>query len=157
MRQVADEAHVARPTIYQCYPAKEALVEAIGREAAKEFAAALGHARAAGDGAAAALARLIRELARIGADYPIVLQSPHTKDIDELGARVSELIENGQSAGELRSDVSADVLRYAVFGALSAGLRMARDPALPQQDSDAIGTQVAAIVVEGMRAQAKRA
>ncbi|MEY9863479.1 AcrR family transcriptional regulator [Catenulispora sp. GAS73] len=152
MQQVADEAQVARPTVYGCYPTKVALVEAIGHEAAKEFAAALGHARAAGDGAAATLARLIRELARIGADYPIVLQTPHTEDVDDLVARVDELIEDGQAAGELRGDVASDVLRHALFGALSAGLRLARDPERPQVDSDTVGTQIAAIVVEGMRA-----
>ena len=151
MQRVADEAQVARPTVYRRYPTKEALVEAIGQEAAGEFAAALEHARAAGDGAAATLARLIRELARIGADYPIVLQSPHTQDTGELVARVDELIKGGQAAGELRADVDSDVLRHALFGALSAGLRLARDPALEQVDSDAIGTQVAAIVVDGMR------
>ena len=81
-----------------------------------------------------------------------MLQNPHTPDIDGLVARVDELIESGQAAGELRGDVAADVLRHALFGALSAALRLARDPALPQPDSDEIGTQIAAIVVEGMRA-----
>lgn len=152
MQQVADEARLARPTVYHCYPSTTALVEAIGHEAADDFAAALSHARAAGGGAAAVLARLIRELARIGADYPIVLQSPHTQDVDGLVARVDELIESGQAAGELRDDVASEVLRHAVFGALSAALRVVRDQAQPQADSDTIGTQIAAIIVEGMRA-----
>jgi TetR/AcrR family transcriptional regulator, mexCD-oprJ operon repressor len=151
MQQVAEEAHVPRPTVYHLYPTTDALLEAIGQEAAREFTAALGHAQAAGDGAAATLARLTRELARIGADYPIVLQSPHTHDSGELVARVDELIADGQAAGELRSDVDSDVLRHALFGALSAGLRLARDPLLPQLDADTVGTQIAAIVVEGMR------
>ena len=153
MQQVADEAQVGRPAVYQRYPTREALVEAIGQEAVREFAAALEHAQAAGDGAAATLARLIRELARIGADYPIVLQSPHAHDTGGLVAPVNELIEAGQAAGELRDDVDADVLRHALFGALSAGLRLARDPEQSQVDSDAIGTQIAAIVIEGMRAK----
>ena len=34
MQQVADEAQVARPTVYRCYPSTAALVEAIGHEAA---------------------------------------------------------------------------------------------------------------------------
>jgi AcrR family transcriptional regulator len=152
MQQVADEARVARLNLYRSYPTTKALVEAIGQDAAKEFAAALDHARAAGDGAAATLTRLIRELARIGADYPLVLQSPHTPDLDGVVASIDELIESGQAAGELRGDVASDVLRQALFGALSASLRLTRDPALPQADSDAIGTQIAAIVVEGMRA-----
>lgn len=150
MQRVAEEAQVARPTVYRRYPTREALVEAIGQEAAKEFAAALDHARAAGDGAAATLVRLIRELARIGADYPIVLQSPHTQDTGELVARVDELITDGQAAGELRGDVASDVLRHALFGALSAALRLARDPAPPPVDPDTIGMQIAAIIVEGM-------
>lgn len=152
MQRVAEEAQVARPTVYRRYPTREALVEAIGQEAAKEFAAALSHAQAAGDGAAATLARLIRELARIGADYPVVLQSPHTQDAGELVARVDELIKDGQAAGELRGDVASDVLRHALFGALAAGLRLARDAESSRLDSDAIGMQIASIVVEGMRA-----
>jgi AcrR family transcriptional regulator len=153
MQQVAEEARLARPTVYRSYPTTDALVEAIGQEAAREFTAALCHARAAGDGSAATLSRLIRELARIGADYPVVLQSPHAQHAGEFAARVDELIEDGQAAGELRGDVDSDVLRHALFGALSAGLRLARDPEQPQVDSDAIGTQIAAIVVEGMRAK----
>lgn len=82
----------------------------------------------------------------------MVLQSPHTPDIDEVGARVDELIQDAQRSGELRADVASDVLRHALFGALWAGLRLTRDPALPQVDSDVIGTQIAAVVVEGMRA-----
>ncbi|MEY9889591.1 AcrR family transcriptional regulator [Catenulispora sp. MAP5-51] len=152
MQEIADEAKVGRPAVYHCHPTKEALVEAIGQEAARDFAAALGHARAAGDGAAATLARLIRELARIGADYPIVVQNPHTRDVGELVAGVDALIADGQAGGELRGDVAPDVLSAALFGALSAALRMARDPDPEQVDSDTIGTQIAAIVVEGMRA-----
>ena len=151
MQRVAEEAQVARPTVYRHYPTTETLVEAVCQEAAKEFDAALDHARAAGDGAAATLARLIRELARIGADYPIVLQSPHTQATGDLVVRVDELITDGQAAGELRGDVASDVLRHALFGALSAALRLARDPAPPPVDPDTIGTQIAAIIVEGMR------
>lgn len=151
MQQVADAALVARATAYRLYPATEALLAAISREAARDFAAALEHARAAGDGAAAVLARLIRELARIGSDYPVVLRGPLLEDAGGLASRVDELIADGQAAGDLRNDVAADVLRHALFGALSASLRLVRDPALPEIDSDEIGTQVAAIVVDGMR------
>ncbi|MBS2535649.1 TetR/AcrR family transcriptional regulator [Catenulispora sp. NF23] len=151
MQRVADEAEVARPTVYRRYPTKEALVEAIGAEAAGEFAAALDQAQAAGDDAAGTLARLIRELARIGADYPIVLQSAHTQDTAELVARVDELITRGQAAGELRADVASDVLRHSLFGALSAGLRLVRDPVRPQRGAEEVGAQIAAIIVEGMR------
>lgn len=150
MQRVADEAEVGRPTVYRRYPTKEALLEAISREAAAEFAAALDQAQAAGDGAAGTLARLIRELARIGADYPVVLQSAHAQDTAELVARVDELIARGQAAGELRGDVASDVLRHSLFGALSAGLRLARDPAA-RRDAEQVGAQIAAIIVEGMR------
>ena len=150
IQQVADEAQVARATAYRLYPTTDALLAAVGREAGTDFAAALKHARAAGDGAAATLGRLIRELARIGADYPIVLRGP-LPDAGGLADGVEELIADGQAAGELRGDVASDVLRRVLFGALSAGLRPAHDPAPGETDSDEIGTQVAAIFVDGMR------
>jgi hypothetical protein len=63
----------------------------------------------------------------------------------------------GQAAGELRTDVTSEVLRHSLFGALAAALRLARadsttaDAVAPPSDPEAIGSQVAAIIVEGMR------
>ena len=151
MQQVADEAQVSRATAYRLYPTTEALLAALGREAAAEFARALEHARAAGDGAATTLARLIRELARIGADYPIVLRGPLPDDAGGLAAPVDELIKEGQAAGDLRGDVAPDVLRHALFGALSVSLRPTHEPAPPDIDSDEVGMQIATIIVDGMR------
>jgi AcrR family transcriptional regulator len=159
MQRIADEAEVARPTVYRRYPTREALVEAIGREAVDEFAAALDAARDQDEGAAATLTRLIRALARIGADYPIVLAGgTHAHDTAAVVERVDALIVRGQASGELRADVTSEVLRHALFGALAAGLRLARadgtdgDAVAARPDPDAIGAQVAAIMVEGMRA-----
>jgi AcrR family transcriptional regulator len=149
LQRIADEARVARPTVYHLYPTKDALLAAIGQEAAEEFTAALAHAGAAGDGAAATLTRLIRELARIGDDYPVVLCRPYADELGVPAARIDELIKDGQAAGELRGGVAPDVLRRALFGALSAALRPPRAPA--EIDSDEIGTQIAMIVVDGMR------
>lgn len=158
MQRIADEAEVARPTVYRRYPTREALVEAIGREAVDEFAAALDAAQDE-EGTAATLARLIRALARIGADYPIVLAGgTHAHDTAAVVERVDTLIVRGQAAGELRADVTSEVMRHALFGALTAGLRLARaegaagHAVAARSDPEAIGTQIAAIIVEGMRA-----
>lgn len=159
MQRIADEAEVARPTVYRRYPTREALVEAIGREAVDEFVAVLDAARDEDEDAAATLGRLIRALARIGADYPIVLAGgTHAHDTAAVVERVDTLIARGQALGELRADVTSEVLRHALFGALAAGLRLARTDATAggtiaaRTDPEAIGAQVAAIMVEGMRA-----
>lgn len=158
MQRIADEADVARPTVYRRYPTREALVEAIGREAVEEFATALDAAQGRDENAAATLTRLIRALARIGADYPIVLAGgTHAHDTAAVVERVDALIVRGQAAGELRTDVTSEVLRHSLFGALAAALRLARadsttaDAVAPPSDPEAIGSQVAAIIVEGMR------
>ncbi|GAA2029884.1 hypothetical protein GCM10009839_31840 [Catenulispora yoronensis] len=160
MQRIADEAEVARPTVYRRYPTREVLIEAIGREAIEEFAAALDAAQDQDEDSAATLTRLIRALARIGADYPIVLAGgTHAHDTAAVVERVDSLIVRGQAAGELRADVTSEVLRHALFGALTAGLRLARadgpaaDNGASRPDPEAIGAQIAAILVEGMRAE----
>lgn len=153
MQRIADEAQVARPTVYRRYPTREALIDAITQEAIGEFATVLDQADADEEDAASTLARLIRALARIGTDYPIVLYSQNTHDTAAIVGRVDMLIERGQADGAIRADVASDVLRHVLFGALSAGLRLTRDPSAPEAglEAEGVGAQVAAIVVEGIR------
>jgi AcrR family transcriptional regulator len=151
MQRIADQAEVGRPTVYRRYPTREALIEAIAQEAIEEFASALDQADAAGDDAASAVGRIIRTLARIGADYPTVLQSAHGQDTAAIVDRVDKLITRGQKDGVVRADVSGEVLRHILFGALSAGLRLARDPSTKDLSAEEIGEQVAGIIVEGLR------
>ncbi|KAB8188074.1 TetR/AcrR family transcriptional regulator [Microbispora catharanthi] len=153
IQRIADEAQLARPTVYRRYPTREALIDAIAQEAIGEFATALDEAGAAGEDTASTLGRLIRALARIGADYPTVLQSAHAHDTASLVDRVDELIARGQAQGVIRADVTSDVLRHALFGALSASLRLARDPSARGLTADEIGAQVAAIIVDGLRSK----
>jgi AcrR family transcriptional regulator len=153
MQRIADEAQVARPTVYRRYPTREALVDAITREAIGEFTTALDQAETDAEDAASVLARLIRALARIGADYPIVLYGQVAHDTAVIAGRVDMVITRGQADGTVRADVASDVLRHALFGALSTGLRLARDPSASaaRLGAEEIGAQVAAIVVEGVR------
>jgi len=153
IQRIADEAQVARPTVYRRYPTREALVEAIAQEAIGEFAAVLDQAEAVGEDAATTLGLLIRALARIAVDYPIVLESSHAHDATAV-ERVDELIARGQADGVVRTDVAAEVLRYTLFGALSASLRLTRDPSAKGLGAEEIGAQVAAIVVDGLRPRA---
>jgi AcrR family transcriptional regulator len=150
MQRIADEAQVARPTVYRRYPTREALVEAIAEEAIGEVAAVLDQAQAAGQDAASTLGLLIRALARIGADYPIVLQGGHADDAVAV-QRVDAVIARGQADGVVRGDVAKEVLRHALFGALSASLRVARDPSAKGLGAEEVGAQVAAIIVDGLR------
>lgn len=155
IQRIADEAQVARPTVYRRYPTREALVEAIAQEAIGEFAAVLDQAEAAGEDAATALGLLMRALARIAVDYPIALDSSHAHDTTVV-ERVDKLIARGQADGAVRTDVEKEVLRHTMFGALSASLRLARTPSASAKalGAEQIGAQVAAIVVDGLRPRA---
>ncbi|MFF7633663.1 TetR/AcrR family transcriptional regulator [Kitasatospora sp. NPDC008050] len=78
IQRIADEAQVARPTVYRRYPTREALVEAIRGEAVGEFSRSLEQANSAIGGAAEAIGLLVRSLAELGAKYPILFQGTDT-------------------------------------------------------------------------------
>jgi AcrR family transcriptional regulator len=153
MQRIADEAEVGRPTVYRRYPTRDALVEAIAQDAITEFTAALDEAETDGGDAASALESLIRALTRIGADYPVIFESQTAHNAKPVVDRVEQLIVRGQAEGAVRADVTPEVLRYALFGALSACLRVARDPSTgaSRRGTNEIAAQLAAIIVDGVR------
>lgn len=163
IQRIADEAEVARPTVYRRYPNKDALVDAILAEAVGEFGAALRDAAAADGDAAEAIGRLVRSLGEIGANYPVLLGEldvPHERHQDAHHGRLAEmgtilvefdaLISRGQTEGTIRVDLSPDVLRHCLLGSLAMSLRLTRRSDFPLTSS-AIAGQVAALLVEGIR------
>jgi AcrR family transcriptional regulator len=169
IQRIADEAQVARPTVYRRYPTREALIEAITAEALAEFGVALDHAASRGGSAAEAIEQLIRSLTRISGDYPILLSGldsvhqpgddPHRAERADTAALVGRFdaqIARGQRDRSIRADLAPEVLRHSLFGALYMSLRLRqRQPAGTRFGPDEIGEQVASLIMEGMRPRAR--
>lgn len=163
-QQIADAAGVGRQTVYRRYPTREALIEAIVREAVAEFGATLEEVGSDTADGAEGVERLIRALARIGTDYPILLSGPHgAHDTDgdlgrttpddraDLVARFDAQISRGQKDGSIRSDLAPAVIRHSLFGALSMSLRGLGQPDGAGTDPGGIGGQVTSLVMGGLR------
>jgi AcrR family transcriptional regulator len=164
IQQIADEAEVARPTVYRRYPTREALVEAIIAEATAEFAVALDDVASQAGSAAEAIGQLIRQLARISADYPILLSGPDgahppgdgtRREMAALVSRLDAQIARGQQDRSVRTDLAPEVLRHSLFGALSMSMRLRQQqPAGTRLGPDEIGEQVTSLFMEGLRPRA---
>lgn len=166
LQRIADEAQVARLTVHRRYPSRDALVEAILGAAVAEFGEAMREADSPSTDAADAIGHLIRSLARIGAKYPILLQVGRTSDRQpakhETGQtehdttaiveRFDAVIARGQADGTVRPDIAPETLRFSLFGALAMSLRLVRAGADDNPlAAEEIGTQVAAVIVDGLR------
>jgi len=174
IQRIADEAQVARPTVYRRYPTREALVEAIQGEAIAEFSKAMEQANSLGGDAAEGIGLLIRSMAEIGAKYPILFQgadnvhraseppsepppeetSPSSHDTASIVEQFDVLILRGQREGTVRADLAPEILRHSLLGALSASLKLVRaTPPGTGPTALEVGAQVAAILVDGLRPQ----
>jgi AcrR family transcriptional regulator len=164
-QQIADAAEVGRQTVYRRYPTRELLVEAIVSEAVAEFGATVTQVASHSASGADAVEQLIRALARIGADYPILLSGADgahetddhagqrtPDDRETLVGRFEAQIVRGQQDGSIRSDLAPAVIRHSLFGALSASIgHVERQPGGKRADPESIGEQVASLVMDGLR------
>jgi AcrR family transcriptional regulator len=162
VQRIAAEAEVARPTVYRRYPTRDALVEAILREATVEVATVIAQAQDSPGDVVAAIRQMIFSLAEIGVSYPILLGAPgldlhHHDGVGQAGSLGDEafrafdaLLGRGQAQGLIRADVSPPVLRHSIMGALAVSLRVAaRSEA--SVAAVAIGEQVADLLLDGAR------
>lgn len=158
IQQIADEAEVARLTVYRRYPTRKALLDAILVEAVTDGARRAG-ATSESD-AADAIGRLVHSVAEIGANYPILRREPGASHCDDsptahgdMAAVVSEfdaLVARGQADGTIRSDLSADVLRHSLLGMLAMSLRLTRRTG-SRLTTAVVAEQVASLLVDGAR------
>ena len=171
IQRIADEAQVARPTVYRRYPTREALVEAIQGEAIAEFSKAMEQANSLGGDAAEGIGLLIRSMAEIGAKYPILFQgtdnvhraseppqetAPSSYDTTSIIEQFDVLILRGQREGTVRADLAPEILRHSLLGALSASLKLVRaTPPGTGPTALEVGAQVASILVDGLRPQGR--
>jgi TetR/AcrR family transcriptional regulator, fatty acid metabolism regulator protein len=127
---IATEAGVAYGLVYHYFGSKEAVLDAVFREAWGRLLAALAQAEQTGETAPEQLELVVKIVLRTWRDDPDlvrllvreVTRSPHIQDeLDEIGqafATLQRIIERGQSEGTLRADVDARLAAWMLYGAL---------------------------------------
>src|SRR6476469_10780049 len=127
---VAKEAGVAYGLVYHYYGSKEAVLEAVFREAWGRLLAAVALAEEAGETAPEQLALGVKIVLRTWRDDPDLVRllvreitrSPHIDDeLDEIGqafASLERIIRRGQGEGTFRPDLDARLAAWMLSGPL---------------------------------------
>ncbi|HEX3805164.1 MAG TPA: TetR/AcrR family transcriptional regulator [Gaiellaceae bacterium] len=162
---IAKEAGVAYGLVYHYYGSKDAVLEAVFREAWGRLMSAISVAVESGTPAPEQLALVVKIVLRAWRDDPDlvrlllreVTRSPHIQDeLDEIGRAfegLQQIVERGQKAGTLRSDIDARMAAWMLYGALEEVLTGWVLGQLPD-DAEAVAAverEVTAIFVGGLR------
>jgi AcrR family transcriptional regulator len=127
---IAAEAGVAYGLVYHYYGSKDAVLEAVFREAWGRLIAAVAAAEEAGGSAPEQLELVVKIVLRTWRDDPDlvrllvreVTRSPHIQDeLDQIGqafATLERIVRRGQEDGTLRTDVDARSAAWMLYGAL---------------------------------------
>jgi AcrR family transcriptional regulator len=127
---IAREAGVAYGLVYHYYGSKEAVLEAVFREAWGRLLAAVALAEETGESAPDQLELVVRIVLRTWRDDPDLVRllvreitrNPHVQDeLDEIGqgfASLERIVRRGQEQGTFRPDVDPRIAAWMVYGAL---------------------------------------
>jgi len=163
---IAKEAGVAYGLVYHYYASKEAVLEAVFREAWGRLLAAVALAEETGDDAAPQLELVVKIVLRTWRDDPDlvrllvreVTRNPHIQDeLDEIGqafASLERMVRGGQTAGTFRAELDPKLAAWMLYGALEEILTGWVLGQLPD-DAAAVGAaerEVTATMVGGLRA-----
>lgn len=159
IQRIADEAGVARLTVYRRYRNRDELRRAIYEKAASEVRDVVRHAHDTKVDTVAALRILIVEMARVAQRYPMTLVSddlrpspgdrfrpPSPPVTRTMHQAVFELIRRGQAEGALRDDIPPQLLPLVISGSLNFASRFAHSLRL---DPQTVGDQVATVLLDG--------
>jgi len=163
---VAREAGVAYGLVYHYFGSKEAVLEAVFREAWGRLLAAVAVAEETEADAAEQLSVVVKIVLRAWRDDPDlvrllvreVTRNPHIQDeLDEIGqafASLERIVRRGQADGSFRPDVDPQIAAWMLYGALEEVLTGWVLGQLPD-DADAVAAaerEVIATLVGGLRA-----
>ena len=163
---IAREAGVAYGLVYHYYDSKEAVLEAVFREAWGRLLAAVALAEATSEDAAEQLELVVKIVLRAWRDDPDlvrllvreVTRNPHIQDeLDEIGqafASLERMVRRGQDDGTFRSGLDPRLASWMLYGALEEVLTGWVLGQLPD-DAEAVGAaerEVTATMVVGLRA-----
>ena len=127
---IAREAGVAYGLVYHYYASKEAVLEAVFREAWGRLLAAVAAAEATDDTASAQLELVVKIVLRAWRDDPDlvrllvreVTRNPHVHDeLDEIGqafTALERIVRRGQAEGAFRADLDPRVAALMLYGGL---------------------------------------
>src|SRR3954471_19281357 len=127
---VAKEAGVAYGLVYHYYWSKEAVLEAVFREAWGRLLAAVALAEETGQDAAEQLELVVKIVLRAWRDDPAlvrllvreVTRNPHIQDeLDEIGqafASLERMVRRGQADGTFRAELDPKLAAWMLYGAL---------------------------------------
>jgi AcrR family transcriptional regulator len=159
IQRIADEAGVVRLTVYRRYGNRDALRRAIFETAAAETRQALDALDTAAGDPVEVLRGLVVAMAATAARYPLLSVGTDLQPMPgdrhrptpppvsrALHRTILALVRRGQREGRLRTDLPAELLPQAIVGTLRVTLRFARSL---RADPDAIGTQVADLLLDG--------
>jgi AcrR family transcriptional regulator len=162
IQHIADEAGVARMTIYRRYPNRDAIRHAITDAAAAEAQLVIDDALERGLDPLTALRALIIEMAAIVQRYPVLavatdwqpLPADTHRPFPPPAARrmhqaVFALVKRGQREGVLRPDLPPELLPQAITGTLHIVTRFARSL---RADPAKLGDHVAELLLNGFAA-----
>jgi TetR/AcrR family fatty acid metabolism transcriptional regulator len=163
---VASQAGVAYGLVYHYFDSKEAVLEAVFREAWGRLLTAVAQAEQAAGTAPERLALVVKIVLRAWRDDPDlvrllvreVTRNPHVQDeLDEIGqafASLERIIAAGQAEGTIRPSLDPRLCAWMLYGALEEILtgwvlgRLPDDPeTVARAEREVIGT-----VVRGMAA-----
>jgi AcrR family transcriptional regulator len=165
---IAKEAGVAYGLVYHYYGSKEAVLDAVFREAWGRLLAAVSLAETTGETAPDQLELVVKIVLRAWRDDPDLVRllvreitrSPHIHDeLDEIGqafASLERIVRRGQEERTFRADVEPRVAAFMLYGALEEVLTGWVLGQLPD-DAEAVAAaerEVTATFVGGLRAAA---
>ena len=163
---VAKEAGVAYGLVYHYYGSKDAVLEAVFREAWGRLLAAVALAEETGETAPEQLALVVKIVLRAWRDDPDLVRllvreitrSPHIQDeLDEIGqafATLERMVRRGQADGTFRADLDPKLAAWMLYGALEEVLTGWVLGQLPD-DAPAVSAaerEVTATMIGGLRA-----
>ena len=163
---IAREAGVAYGLVYHYFGSKEAVIDAVFREAWGRLLAAVTLAEQTAGDAAEQLSLVVKIVLRVWRDDPDLVRllvreitrNPHTQDeLGEIGqafAALERIVRRGQSEGTLRGEPDPQFAAWMLYGALEEVLT---GWVLGQLPDDAVAVaaaerEVIATLVGGLRA-----
>jgi AcrR family transcriptional regulator len=163
---IAKEAGVAYGLVYHYYGSKDAVLEAVFREAWGRLLTAVAVAEQTGETAPEQLELVVKIVLRAWRDDPNlvrllvreVTRNPHIQDeLDEIGqafASLQRIVERGQKEGTFRTDADAQMAAWMLYGALEEVLTGWVLGQLPDDAASvaAAEREVIATLVGGLRA-----
>ena len=162
---VAKDAGVAYGLVYHYFGSKEAVLEAVFREAWGRLLAAVALAEETGEDASEQLTLVVKIVLRTWRDDPDlvrllvreVTRSPHIQDeLDEIAqafASLERIVRRGQEEGTFRGDVDPRLTAWMLYGALEEVLTGWVLAQLPD-DADSVAAaerEITATFVGGLR------